>query len=193
MAEGQTPEFLDGPDRPMSRRSRTILLVVAGLLVAVGAFVVSQHRQETPVKDEEVARIDTGRKQLSVAQGHETTARIDAVRASRVPGLAFADTKRYPADLAAFDAALKTYRRTPVEGDAVAWYFARGEYYMFCVEHRTAGEPDAYALYASTVGDGFVGTDHGGGCTRPAGFAEAAELVALLVSGAGGASTPPAR
>lgn len=184
MSDDQTPEILDSAAPPRSRGRRVLMLVIAVSLVAVVALIAIPRLLDESSKDKPTAQPDAARKQLLAAIGRENAARIDTQQASGAPFFAFKETRKYPADLAAFDLAMKKYRVPLADGDAIAWYFSQGEEYIFCVEHQTDSKADAYAIYATTQG-GVVDTDHGRGCKSPADFAAAAASAAELASKTG--------
>ena len=175
----ETPEVIGTPSRPPSTRRRVIVMIAAASVAVAVALVAIPRLFDESAK---VESPDAQRKQLLHALTQETATRAESERVASGLTFAFFADHAYPADLAAVDDALQTYNRVLPAGTSIAWYFSNASDFIYCVEHRTDGKPDAYALYASTVG-GTVATDHGEGCVQsPADFTGAEATVASLTA-----------
>lgn len=180
MSQDETLEVLGTAYRPMSRRRRVVSLVIAAAVAVAAAYVAVPRMLDDTSKVATRAQPGATRKQLLRALGRETTTRTDALQVMDGLEFAFMENHAYPADVAALNSALDRYHRALAPGDSIAWYVRNDTGYVYCVEHHTGGNPDAYALYASTVG-GIVETDHGAGCIKsPADYAAAEATVASL-------------
>jgi hypothetical protein len=181
--QDETPEIIGPPHRPMSQRQRVVSLVVAACVAVALAFVAAPRMLDDSPHAKPV-KPDATRQHLMHELALETATRTDAQHLSDGLQLVFMDLHAYPADLPALASLLDQYQHTPARGDSIAWYVHDDSDFVLCVEHRTGSRPDAFALYATTVG-GIVETDHGRGCTAPPADFAAAEATVTGLTGPG--------